>query len=178
MQVTIIKATDKRTSKIVFVEGLEDSTIEVQVIVPVSVFSKDEYSKLESGLSLEPIGEVNLNKDSKFINLGNDRAYNFTCNLENLKIEVVDIDLDSISFLEGISQNNNTVAVLTVVDKSTNKIVFAEGTDCDGYNSHQLTIPSELLCEKSKIFLSNNFEVKHLTGDYEFIKVEIKYFIA
>lgn len=185
MNITVIKATDKRTNTVVFAEGIEDSSCNVQIIVPRNLFTPEEVVSFKADellFSAERWGDVH----SENVNLGCSDAHCFTCELTNLKIEIVNVDIKDISFLSTVNYNdNNLVAVLTVTKKSDNEIIFAEGTDPDGYGYHQVSFDKTLVDATDSpddefllsYLLGKEIEAKDIAGDYKNVKIQTQYFL-
>lgn len=184
MKVSVIKATDKRTNTILFAEGIEDSSTSVQVIVPRSIFTFEEIADIKADKYLFSGSNWNVNPSSDYFNMGDSDAYHFLCDLTNLKIEIVEVSVENIDFLEKYDYNDNDlVSVLTVRNNETKEIIFAEGTDIDGYGNHYLTIDDTLVEESSnddsfslKDFVGKEVEARHVVGDYKYVTISKEQF--
>ena len=175
--IIVLKAIDKRTNTILFTEGLEDTADPVQVIVPSNVYTEVELEYIKK--------EYKVNTTRKLINLGNDVSANLlVCDLTHLKIEIVYIDLKDIVFVP--KYDDSLITVLTATNKETKEIIFAEGTDPDGYGTHLITIDKALISDTEvtndlelflvKNLLSSYHEAKDLIGDYKKFSIELQHF--
>lgn len=186
MEITALVVKDAKTNEVLFVEGIEDSSNTVQIIIPLKNLSEKFFQLLlkdktpfNSRLCKE------LKPLSKCINLGEITAYSAVGTYEDIIVSIEKYQVPSIDqFSRNFSVSNNMIAVLLVYSKETKEILFAEGTDPDGYRYHQVFIPnSELYISESdyidefyslKSVLGKELEAKNILGDYEKVNITIK----
>lgn len=182
MKISAIVAKDISKKTILAIEGIEESDTRIQMIVPRNVFTENEIKEFkEDELVFNP-AQWDYNPESNNVNLGETTAYNITCELEKLEIEIIQLDVSMYNLKSTMYNKDNEVAVLVVYHNETNELLFAEGTDSDGYRYHQVMFEGELDCVDSNdsLFdlLGKEIEAKDVCGVYKQVTVAIKYVLV
>jgi len=179
MKISSIVATDKRTGKIVFAEGIEESNVNVQVIIPRNLFTSTEISAFLSNELRFSADLWHDNPKSDNVNLGEASAYTFVSDLENLKIEIVEHEVDASKLFEARDHSDSyAISGLFIVEKSTGDVIFAEGTDGDGYAFHQISLGDKKHLangdEKLTEMLNRDVTANTFCDEYDNVIITIK----
>jgi hypothetical protein len=176
MKISAIVGIDKRTNTILFSDGIEESNVFVQPIIPRSVFTVAEVQDFKDDILPFSSREWLNNPESDNVNLGEEVSFSLTCDLENLKIEILEFDLTIYDFVSVTDYNKtDEISVLIAYDNQTNELLFAEGTDPDGYRYHQLTLDYDIDDNhKVREVLGKELEANVILGVYSNITIEMK----
>ena len=156
MLVKILTLKEIYTNKVIWSEGIEDGDTNVQVTIPLNLFTEDEIELVKSDQTM--LSSSIFNDITKYSDM--------VCTNEMMARHLVDEKFSKFSFeiiereismVKRVSVSPSTYLqqadyfkALVVYNRKTDEILFAEGTDSDGYQYHQVNIPLDKLSECSK----------------------------
>lgn len=153
-------------NEVVFQAAVEDSDTTIQVILPSSMFSKEEKELIESDKTI--FSQHAFKDDSDYCNLGELKVHYMIGNkqLPSFTFEMIKKDISYDDFLDNNINYDKAMAVLTAYRKDTNEIIFAEGTDIDGYYYHQMRLPISEFSIADVEYLLNHDGFVEIEGEF------------
>lgn len=148
VHVLVVKKLSSMFESVIWSEAVEDGSTKVQVIIPRKLFTEAEIKDIKKDKTLL---QKNIFKgDSEYVNLGSIEAYTLKgLSFDNFRIEMFDKEISHDDLITGkIEDYSNVVSALVVYKKDTKELVWAEGTEVDGYDYHQMTLPINLFSDK------------------------------
>jgi hypothetical protein len=172
MNIEILVVKTLESKEILWSEGIEESNTEVQIILPRKIFSEKDISLIKDD---QTVFSSNIfDGDSEFINLGQMKAYVVeNVSFSNFKIENMSRDITYDDFIFQNIDYNKAVGCIVAYHKDTKELLFAEGTEVDGYKFHQVSLPinkitDKELCDLQEIFPSSKTSKESIwLGDIE-----------
>lgn len=161
MKINIVQAKTNN-GKVIWCEAVEDSTTSVQIIVSKEYFTEQELISIEDGKTA--LNKRTYDPLSDFVNFGDAEAYNFTSvKFENFFVEMIEKEISVDDFVVGQVDYTKVIAAMVVYNTKTKEIFFAEGSEVDGYDHHQVTLPREIF---------TNEELSQLIKEDSYVKDE------
>lgn len=129
IQALVVKAND---GKILFAEGIEDAHTETQICVPLEHVTESFLNEVSSGKTIftRPLNGSAIYAETQ--------ARKLSGQYGSFSVEITDITLPPLADLLPSAPDGIYFSVLIAVRKSTGEILFAEGTDPDGYRDHHI----------------------------------------
>jgi hypothetical protein len=148
VHVLVVKKLSSMFDSVIWSEAVEDDNTEVQVIIPRSLFTEAEIKDIKKDKTLLP--KHIFKGNSEHVNLGDNKASLLKgLSFDNFKIEMFDKEISHDDFITSkIEDYSKVVSALVVYKKDTKELVWAEGTEIDGYDYHQMTLPNSLFSDK------------------------------
>lgn len=161
MKINIVQAKTN-DGKVIWSEAVEDSCTRVQIIVSKNFFTDQELIDIENGKT--ELSKHSYNPLSDYINFGDAEAYHFTSvKFENFFVEMIEKEISVDDFVVGQVDYTKVIAAMVVYNTKTKEIFFAEGSEVDGYDHHQVTLPREIF---------TNEELSQLIKEDSYVKDE------
>lgn len=142
MKINIVQAKTN-DGKVIWSEAVEDSNTRIQIIVERKFFTEQELLDIENGKTT--LSQHSYDPLSDFVNFGDAKAYHFTSvKFENFFVEMIEKDISVDDFVFGDVDYTKVVAAMVVYNTETKEMIFAEGSEIDGYDYHQVTLPKDI----------------------------------
>ena len=161
MKINIVQAKTN-DGKVIWSEAVEDSNTRVQIIVERKFFTQQELLDIENGKTA--LSQHSYDPLSDYVNFGDAEAYHFTSvKFENFFVEMVERDISVDDFVVSDVDYTKVVAAMVVYNTQTKEMFFAEGSEIDGYDYHQVSLPKDIF---------TNEELSQLIEEDGFVKDE------
>ena len=161
MKINIVQAKTN-DGKVIWSEAVEDSNTRVQIIVERKFFTQQELLDIENGKTA--LSQHSYDPLSDYVNFGDAEAYHFTSvKFENFFVEMVGRDISVDDFVVSDVDYTKVVAAMVVYNTQTKEMFFAEGSEIDGYDYHQVSLPKDIF---------TNEELSQLIEEDGFVKDE------
>lgn len=134
IQALVVKSRD---GKLLFAEGIEDDYTCTQIVLPSKHATKSFLAEIAPGGSV-----FKLQSDGSTV-YAESQARKLVGQYDSFSVEIIDIPLPPLADLLEKAPDGLYASVLIAVDKSTGEVLFAEGTDPDGYREHHIVSRSD-----------------------------------
>lgn len=128
-------------NEIIFQTGVEDSDTTVKPYFPKKHLTEEEIDLIKNDKTI--FSKYSFLDEYQNCNFGEMSVHKIIGNtqLPSLSFELVQKELFWEDFLDNNINYDKALAALIAIRKDTDEIIFAEGTDIDGYEYHQMKLP-------------------------------------
>lgn len=128
-------------NQVIFQTGVEDSDTTVKPYFPKRYLTEEEINLIKNDETI--FSKYSFSEENQNCDLGEIPVHKIVNNtqLSSLSFELIQKELSWKDFLDNNINYDKVLAALIVTRKDTNEIIFAEGTDIDGYEYHQMKLP-------------------------------------
>lgn len=128
-------------NQVIFQTGVEDSDTTVKPYFPKRYLTEEEINLIKNDETI--FSKYSFSEENQNCDLGEIPVHKIVNNtqLSSLSFELVQKELSWEDFLDNNINYDKALAALVAYRKDNDKIIFAEGTDIEGYEYHQMKLP-------------------------------------